>query len=166
VPRGVTMFKKNRFVIFFIFVIPLICGADLYDWEKSKDSLDSIISLASYQYKVPEPLIRAIIKVESNFDHKAVSHAGAEGLMQLMPSTAKKLGVKNSFSIRQNVLAGTRYFRELLNEFRGDLELAIAAYNAGTDIVKKFNKIPPYKETQKFVQLVLKYYKKFELSPS
>ena len=160
------MFKKNRFTVFFIFIFPLICGADLYDWEKSKDSLDSIISLASYQYRVPESLIRAIIRVESNFNHKAVSHAGAEGLMQIMPDTAKKLGVKNSFSIRQNVLAGTRYFRELLNEFSGDLELAIAAYNAGSSIVKKFNKIPPYKETQKFVRLVLKYYKKFEAPSS
>ena len=159
-------------MILCVMALPFLSLGDLYDWSKlvpdsvrDKDSLDSIIALASYQYKVPEPLIRALIKVESNFDHKAISHVGAEGLMQLMPGTAKKLGVKNSFNIRQNVLAGTRYFRELLNEFGGDLELAIAAYNAGIDIVKKFNKIPPYKETREFVQLVLKYYKKFE-SPS
>ncbi len=136
---------------------------DVFDYEK--DPYRSVIHFASYQYNVPPSLIRALIKVESDFNRKARSPAGALGLMQLMPETAKRLGVLDVFDARQNILGGTCYFRELLNKFSGNLELALAAYNAGEDAVQRFNSIPPFAETQKFVKLVLKYYEYFNQKP-
>ena len=109
-------------------------------------------------YGVSIELIKAIITVESCFDRYAVSSVGAKGLMQLMPTTADSMGVYNIFNAKDNIRGGTRYFRQMLEEFEFDIELALAAYNAGPNAVKKYNGIPPYDETQKYVKRVIKYY--------
>ena len=117
---------------------------------------DQLITKASDKYKVDAALIKAVIKAESNFNHRAVSPKGAQGLMQLMPRTAQSLNVADSFHPENNIEGGTRYLRYLLNLFEGNLSLAIAAYNAGENAVIKYkNTIPPYRETQLYVQRVL-----------
>ena len=117
---------------------------------------------ASALYQLPEPFIRAVMRVESNFYADAVSDAGAMGLMQLMPGTASGMGVVDPFNPRQNVLGGARYLRILANKFGGDLVLTIAAYNAGHGAVQKYGGIPPYAETQRYVRRVLQHYYAFK----
>jgi soluble lytic murein transglycosylase-like protein len=107
---------------------------------------------------VPERLIWAVIRVESGFDHRAVSRRGARGLMQLMPRTAKLLGVRDSFDPRQNIDAGTRHLRAMIERFPYDLRLAIAAYNAGEKAVAAHRGVPPYPETRDYVVRVLNLY--------
>lgn len=116
-----------------------------------------IISAAS-KHNVPPALIAAIMHAESNFNPRAVSPVGARGLMQINGITQKHLGVRNVFDPRQNVQAGARYLRELLNTFRGNKHMAIAAYNAGPGAVRKYKGIPPYRETRKYVAKVTKLY--------
>lgn len=111
----------------------------------------------SNQHDVDERLIKAVIAAESCFNHKAVSRVGAQGLMQLMPGTAKLVGVKDPFDPAQNMQGGVRYLRMMLDEFNQDQRLALAAYNAGPGAVKKYNnEVPPYKETQHYVSKILK----------
>jgi hypothetical protein len=112
------------------------------------------ISAAASLHGVEVALVRAIIQVESDFDHLAVSSKGAQGLMQLMPDTARRMGVTNPFDPRQNIFGGVRYLRFLLDLFRGDIALASAAYNAGENAVLRYNGVPPYKETRNYVQKV------------
>ena len=119
---------------------------------------DEIIKRAAERYNVPEKLISSIIKQESNFDPSATSSAGASGLMQLMPGTAKYLGVTNSFDPEQNIMGGAKYISQMLTQFDGNIETALAAYNAGPGAVKKHDGIPPYKETQNYVQKVMNYF--------
>lgn len=114
-----------------------------------------IIKKAAAQFNLPERLISSVIQHESNFNAGSVSRAGAQGLMQLMPGTAKFLGVKNSFDPEQNITGGARYLRQMLDQFGGDIKLALAAYNAGPGNVKKHGGIPPFKETQNYVKKVL-----------
>ena len=113
---------------------------------------------ASARYGVPERLIWAVIRVESGFDPHAVSPKGARGLMQLMPETAALLGVRDIFNPRENIHAGTRHLRGMMDRFRYDLPMAIAAYNAGDRPVAAFRGIPPYPETREYVARVLRYY--------
>ncbi len=124
----------------------------------SKSRYDAHIREAAHLYHLPEPLIRAVIKVESNFDPRAVSPANAQGLMQMLPSTAERMMVTDIFDPRQNILGGSRYLRVLANTFNGDLQLTIAGYNAGEGAVAKYGGIPPYAETQDYVVKVLSYY--------
>lgn len=119
---------------------------------------DAFIREAAALYRLPEPFIRAVIKVESNYNPTVVSHAGACGLMQLMPRTAARMGVTDIFDPRQNILGGARYLRILANMFNGDLVLTIAAYNAGEGAVLRHRGIPPYEETQRYVRRVLRWY--------
>ncbi|WP_438316320.1 lytic transglycosylase domain-containing protein [Sporosarcina sp. FA9] len=117
----------------------------------------AIIKQAAEKFNLPEKLISAVIKTESNFKNSVVSRSGAEGLMQLMPGTAKFLGVNDSFDPVQNITGGAKYLRQMLNQFGGDMKLALAAYNAGPGNVKKHGGIPPFKETKEYVQKVLGY---------
>lgn len=122
---------------------------------------DDYIREASRLYRIPEALIRAVIKVESNFDPRAVSPANARGLMQMIPATAERMMVSDIFDPRQNILGGTRYLRILANTFNGNLQLTIAAYNAGERAVARYGGIPPYEETQHYVVEVLSYYEAY-----
>lgn len=120
------------------------------------ESMDAIFEEAAARFDLPSNLIKAVAKAESSFDTNAVSHAGAMGVMQLMPGTAKSLGVTDPFDARQNIMGGAKYLKENLDKF-GDVELALAAYNAGPGAVKKYGGIPPYKETQNYVKKIMGY---------
>ena len=119
---------------------------------------DELIAKASDKYRIDSTLIKAIIKAESNYNHRAVSSKGAQGLMQLMPSTAATLQVKDSFHPENNIDGGVRYLRYLMNLFNGNLPLVLAAYNAVENAVLRHNyRIPPYQETQSYVRRVLRH---------
>lgn len=120
-------------------------------------SLDSIITKASEKYNVPASLIKAVCKAESNFNAKAVSCCGAQGVMQLMPSTAKSLGVKDAFNPEQNIMGGTKYLSQLLDKYDGNVTYALAAYNAGSGNVAKYGGVPPFKETQNYIKKITGY---------
>lgn len=121
------------------------------------------INAIAKRYKLSESLIHAVITAESAYDADAVSRAGAVGLMQLMPATAQRYGVKNRRDPYQNITAGVRYLRDLLKLFDNDLKLALAAYNAGEGTVKKYNnQIPPYRETRNYVAKVLNFYHSYK----
>lgn len=120
----------------------------------------SVISQASKTHGVDAELIQAVIAVESCFNPRAVSPAGAEGLMQLMPDTADRFGVSDSFNPKQNIQAGSRYLKWLLSRFNGNVQFALAGYNAGEGRVDQYNGIPPYRETQNYVRNVLLIYAK------
>jgi soluble lytic murein transglycosylase-like protein len=123
---------------------------------------DQLINQASEKYHVDSALVKAVIKAESNFNHKAVSPKGARGLMQLMPATASSLQVRDSFHPEKNIDGGVRYLRYLLTLFKGDLSLALAAYNAGEAAVARYHySIPPFRETQTYVQRVLHYFAQY-----
>ncbi len=122
---------------------------------------DSAIREAASLYQLPESLVRAVIKQESDFNPYSVSVSGASGMMQLMPSTAQSMAVRDVFDARQNILGGTRFLRILANMFNGDLVLTIAAYNAGPNAVIRHAGIPPYEQTQNYVRQVLRYYYSF-----
>ena len=127
--------------------------------EKKRRELSPHIKRIAAKHRLDPHLIHAVISAESAFNPRAVSHAGAMGLMQLMPGTAKRFGVQNPFDPVANINGGARYLRWLLNHFKNDLKLALAGYNAGENAVKKYgHKIPPYKETQTYVGRVLRFY--------
>ena len=123
-----------------------------------------LITRAAEEHGIAEPLLKAIIKAESNFDPSAVSKKGAMGLMQVMPNNFKALQIRDPFDPEQNIMGGARYFGQLMKRFEGDLRLAIAAYNAGPDAVEQYNRIPPYKETMNYVKRVMKYYNDYRKS--
>lgn len=124
----------------------------------SKVQIQQIVSSACEKYNVEPKLVMALIQQESAFNQNAISKAGAQGLMQLMPATAKSLGVNNAFNPKENVEGGVKYLKSLLDKFNGNKILALAAYNAGPNAVKKHNGVPPYKETQNYVKNILKNY--------
>ena len=126
---------------------------------------DEHIRAAAMLYQIPEQLIRAVIKVESDYDPRAISSAGARGLMQLMPETAERLGVRDIHDPRENIFGGVRYLRVLANMFNGDLDFTIAAYNAGENAVVQHGGIPPYAQTRDYVVKVTKFYRRYRTIP-
>jgi soluble lytic murein transglycosylase-like protein len=116
---------------------------------------------AAALYQIPEELVRAVIKIESDYDPRAVSRVGAQGLMQLMPETAQRMQVRDVMDPRENILGGVRYLRVLANMFNGDLQLTLAGYNAGENAVVRHGGIPPFDETEDYVARVLAYYRRY-----
>jgi hypothetical protein len=128
---------------------------------KNVAAYDQLIARAARRHGLPPALVKAVVKAESNFQPDALSDKGAQGLMQLMPATAEDLGVDHPFTPEENVLGGTRYLREMYDRF-GDWEHALAAYNAGPGAVDRFGGVPPYAETQEYVERVLHYYRRYD----
>ncbi|MBK8251134.1 MAG: lytic transglycosylase domain-containing protein [Polyangiaceae bacterium] len=122
---------------------------------------DQWIRQAATLYQIPEELIRAVMKAESDYDPRVVSPVGATGLMQLMPETALRMQVRDIHDPRENIFGGVRFLRVLANDLNGDLTLTIAAYNAGEGAVLKYGGVPPYEETQNYVTRVLHYYGRY-----
>ena len=128
---------------------------------KNKTKFAKLISLVSKQYQLDADLLHAVVRAESAYDPNAVSSAGAVGLMQLMPATARQYGVRNRRDPSQNLQGGSRFLRYLMKRFDNDLSLALAAYNAGEGAVMRYGKrIPPYRETQHYVRKVLAFYRR------
>lgn len=159
------MYKDSEGVIHFTNT-PASSDYKLYIREKPARSLDSysaarydkFITKASKKHGVDSLLLKAMIKVESDFNPQAISRAGAMGLMQIMPENFKALGIKNPFDPLENIMAGACYFKKMMNRYAGKLSLSLAAYNAGPTVVDRYKKIPPIKETQDYVEKVMKYY--------
>jgi len=126
----------------------------------------TLIRNAAKKHGVDEKLIEHLIAVESNFNPRAVSRRQASGLMQLLPQTAARYSVANIFDPAQNIDAGTRYLKELLDRYRGDLKLALAAYNAGPEMVERYSGVPPFRETQNYVRQILARLEKLEKVPA
>lgn len=145
--------------------IPISSGYQLYIKEKPKetmassdDTFDHYISEASRHYGLDFFLIKAMIKVESGFNPKAVSKKGAKGLMQIMPFNFDRLHVIDPFDPKENIMGGAMYIKQLLLQYKGRLPLALAAYNAGPNAVNRYKRIPPYRETENYVKKVMKHY--------
>ena len=128
---------------------------------KSAKDFDALIERAARRHGLPPGLIKAVVRAESNFHPDAVSNKGAQGLMQLMPETAEDLGVDDPFRAEDNVYGGTRYLRAMYERY-GDWKFALAAYNAGPGAVDRFGGVPPYAETQEYVERVLHYYRRYD----
>jgi len=146
--------------------VPLKTGSIRYkNLEKNRKKHSGTIDVIAKRYRLPKSLIHAVITAESAYDSEAVSRAGAVGLMQLMPGTARRYGVKNRRNPYENISGGSQYLRDLLVLYDNNLKLVLAAYNAGEGAVKKYNNnIPPYKETQNYVKKVITYYNKYKHS--
>lgn len=132
------------------------------DLKAQRADIDEIIDTYSDKYGIDSDFIKAIIRQESGFKKNAQSKKGAMGLMQLMPETAKSLGVINAYDPVQNIEGGTKYLKGLMDRFDGDKRLALAAYNAGPNAVKRYGGIPPYKETQNYVKNIMSVYEKLQ----
>jgi len=125
------------------------------------EEYSNIIRQASKRFGIDPHFIKAIIKAESGFDHKAISSKGAQGLMQLMPATADDMAVEDPFDPEENIFGGTRYLSLLLKRFKNNKVLALAAYNAGPEAVESFKGVPPFPETKAFIKRVMDYYEKY-----
>lgn len=147
-------------------------GAGRWGWSKKSSApksaksakYDQVIEAAARRHNIDPPLIKAIIHTESDFNHLAVSKAGAQGLMQLMPGTARELRVADPFNPYQNIDGGSRYFRQMLDDFNGNLILSLAAYNAGPGLVKRTGGVPKIQETRRYINRVLRRYKYYKAS--
>lgn len=155
------MSLKLRYIEFAIILIVI----SVPSFAKTNVEYDNIILKQSVKQKLDPALVHAVIRAESNYNHLAVSHAKAEGLMQLIPATAKRFNVKDSFDPEQNITGGTKYLRWLFKRFNGDIRLTLAGYNAGEGNVDKYNGIPPFRETQNYVKKVMRFYREFKGLP-
>lgn len=135
-----------------------IVTANARGHQASPEEIDSAITMSAARHNVDPNLVRAVVKVESNFNSNAVSRKGAMGLMQLMPSTARSLNVRNPFDPAQNVDAGVRHLKQLLENYQGDVNLTLAAYNAGSGAVARSAGVPRYAETQNYVRRITNLY--------
>jgi soluble lytic murein transglycosylase-like protein len=136
-------------------------GLSVPESRKEKANIAACIKKAADKYDLSPALLQAVVKAESNFQARAISPAGAQGLMQLMPATARELGVEDPFDIEQNINGGAQYLRRMLDQFDGNLKLALSAYNAGPGTVNRYNGNVPYAETQAYVARVLGYAEQF-----
>lgn len=144
-----------------------IVAANARGHQASQEEIDASIVMAAARHNVDPNLVRAVVKVESNFNSNAVSRKGAMGLMQLMPSTARSLNVQNPFDPDQNVDAGVRHLKQLLENYNGDVKLTLAAYNAGSGAVARSSGIPRFAETQNYVRRITNlYYGGADISPA
>ena len=134
----------------------------IMSWNSAERHFQPMVIKAANRHEVDPAMIMAIIMAESSYNPKAISKKGAKGLMQLMPTTARSLGVKDSFNPEHNINAGVRYYKKLLNQFDGNVELALAAYNAGSRKVREHRGIPPFGATKVYVKKVIKYYKYYK----
>ena len=162
VQADIFMFIDSQGVLHFTNA-PTSSQYTLYIKERPKPDVvtteyDEIIQVASHTFGLSFPLLKAMIRVESNFDSKAISKKGALGLMQIMPKNLKSLSIRDPHDPKENIMGGARYFKSLIERFDGKLPLALAAYNAGPTTVDKYRKIPPIKETQEYVKKVMKFY--------
>jgi len=128
------------------------------------NQFDPIISEASKKYGIEAPLIKAVIKAESDFDPNAISHKGARGLMQIMPMNYRLLNVENPFDPNQSIEGGARYLRDMLDRYNGSINLSLAAYNAGPGAVDRHGGVPPYPETTEYIERVMRYYQRYKNS--
>ncbi len=142
-----------------------IIAANSHGHQASPEEIDQSIVMAAARHNVDPNLVRAVVKVESNFNSHAVSRTGAMGLMQLMPKTARELKVKNPFDAQQNVDAGVRHLKYLLDNYNGDVNLTLAAYNAGEGAVRRSAGVPHYSETQDYVRKITRIYYGGDVSP-
>jgi soluble lytic murein transglycosylase-like protein len=134
-------------------------GSSQFKSSANSHTIENAIQAAAAQYQLPPKLIKGVIKAESDYDVNAVSPAGAQGLMQLMPGTARDLGVKNPFDIKQNIDGGVRYLKKMMDMFGGNVRQALSAYNAGPETVKRYNGDVPYSETRQYVNRVINHSK-------
>jgi len=135
-------------------------------FTQGRNAFDHLFQVAGQQFQVPPALLKAIAWAESGFNPHAVSRAGAQGIMQLMPGTARSLGVTDPFNPAQNIFGAARYLRSLLDRFQGDIKLALAAYNAGPGAVQRYGGIPPYRETREYVKRVLAFIQNTGVNPA
>jgi len=166
---NIYVFKDNKGVLHFTNVptnseykLYIKSGKSKIYKRYSKSQFDTIIRKASREFGLEPELIKAVITAESNFNHRAVSSKGAKGLMQIMPSNYKELGILDPFNPSENIMGGSKYLRKLLQIHKGKLKLALASYNAGPNAVKRYKGIPPYKETKNYVAKVIKIYKSYK----
>ena len=129
-------------------------------YETDRKRYDGLIEEAARENGLDPHLVRAVVEVESNYDPSAVSPKGATGLMQLMPETARRFGLSDLYHPEKNLKTGSRYLRELMDRYQGDIQLALAAYNAGEGAVDRYQQVPPYEETQGYVRKVIEVYRK------
>jgi soluble lytic murein transglycosylase-like protein len=130
--------------------------------NKTEHLFHPIIIQTAIRYQIDPALVKAIIMAESGYNSKAISKKGAIGLMQLTPKTAQELNVEDIFNPKENIDGGVRYFKQLVNQFSGDLKLALAAYNAGKKTVKHYKGVPPFKETQHYIKKVFEYFQLYK----
>ena len=146
---------KNAFRGIFVLCVIVFLTSFVHGDPQLKAEYDDLIQSIARKYRVEHTLIHSIIRAESNYDRFAVSSKGALGLMQLMPATAIQYGVKNVFDPRENIEGGVKYLKDLIKLYNGKTDLVLAAYNAGQEAVRKFNGIPPYKETRNYISKIM-----------
>lgn len=145
-------------------LVPQVDVDTEFEVVPASEAYEEIIQEAAAEYDVDPALIRAVMQAESAFHPYAVSRAGAEGLMQLMPALADEMGVSDSFDPRENIMGGVRYLKRLLDYHRGDLDLALASYNAGPGNVERYGGVPPFRETRNYVKTIKALYKRSKRS--
>lgn len=131
-------------------------------YRVDQKQIEKLITKAARTYNLEPALIKAVIKAESGFDPRAVSFKGAKGLMQLMPETAREMNVTDAFNPKENIAGGSRYLRYLLDRYKGDVKLALAAYNMGPERIKGNKSIPPIRETRLYLKRVMEYYQDYK----
>lgn len=154
----------RQYVCLFL-CLAVLGSSEAFAWSNTlKAQYDDIVQEMASRYKIPAKLIHSIIRAESAYDSRAVSHKGAMGLMQLMPETAKAYGVRDAFDPVQNIQGGVKYLRDLIKLYDADTKLVLAAYNAGQEAVKKYGGVPPYLETRNYIKRIQSSYRKTRIA--